>query len=76
MVRTGCSRDAVLKALTVEPAKALGLGESHGSVSKGRRADLLFWTAHPRDPLARLERILVAGDEIDLLPEAGLGDGA
>jgi imidazolonepropionase-like amidohydrolase len=76
MARTGCSREAVLKALTLEPAKALGLGQSHGSVSKGRRADLLFWTAHPLDPLARLERILVAGEPVDLLPEAGFGDGA
>ena len=76
MVRTGCSPEAVMKALTLEPAKALGLGKSHGAIAKGRRADLLFWTAHPLDPLARLEMLLVAGEEIDRLPEAGLGDGA
>lgn len=76
MVRTGASRDSVLAALTLEGAKALGLAESVGSVQAGRRADLLFWSAHPLDPLATLERILVGGEEVERTPRATLGRDA
>ena len=73
MVRTGASAEAVLRALTLEGAKALGLGEQLGSVAKGRRADLLFWSGDPMDPVTRLERILVGGESVDLLPRASFG---
>jgi imidazolonepropionase-like amidohydrolase len=73
MHRLGCSREAVLRALTSEPAKALGLGDKVGAVSKGHRADLLFFSGDPLDPLSRLELVMSAGEEVELVPLAGGG---
>ena len=70
MVRTGCSRKAVLEALTTEPAAALGLSDKVGSIEPGRRADLLFWSGDPLDPTSRLVAIMVSGEMVPRLPHA------
>lgn len=62
MVRAGLSADLALKALTSEPAAALGLAEQVGSIQKGRRADLLFWSGDPFEPATRLLRVMSGGD--------------
>jgi imidazolonepropionase-like amidohydrolase len=72
MARTGCSREKVLAALTLEPAKALGLEATVGSVQSGRRADLLFWSGDPLEPVSRLEAVMVGGEIVEPLPEARL----
>lgn len=70
MVRTGASAERVLSAMTLEAARVLGVEEQVGAVAKGRRADLAFWTNHPLDPLARLDRVMVGGEWIE--PVAGV----
>lgn len=75
MARTGCSRAAVLAALTREPAAVLGLEDEVGSIQSGRRADLLFWSGDPLDPTTRLEQVMVAGERVER-PASASGDGA
>ena len=72
MVRTGCSRDKVLGALTKVPAAMLGVGDEMGTIEKGRRADLLFWSGDPLDPASRLERVMVAGAFVPRMKSAVL----
>lgn len=76
MHRTGCTREGVLRALTLEGAKALGLADKVGSIQKGRRADLLFWSGDPLDPATRLEFVLVGGERIDPYPPATLAEAS
>jgi hypothetical protein len=76
MARTGCSARRVLEALTLEPARALGLADAVGSIKKGARADLLFWSGDPLDPTSRLLAVHVAGEEVEPLPEATVSDAA
>lgn len=71
MVRAGCPRDEALAAVTNRAAAALGVADKVGSIEPGRRADLLFWSTDPLDPLARLERVMVAGETVDRIGRAG-----
>lgn len=58
-VRYGAPWDLALRALTLEPAEAIGLGSSAGSIEPGKDADLVFWTGDPLDP--REHVLLVVG---------------
>lgn len=64
LVRCGLPRDVALKAVTLTPARALGLAERVGSIDAGKDADLLLFSADPLDPTARLLRIWHRGKEI------------
>lgn len=48
-VREGVARDVALKAITLEPAKMLGVGDQFGSLAAGKVANLAVWSG---DPLA------------------------
>jgi hypothetical protein len=61
MARTGLDRRTVLEAATMGGATALGLERSHGSITEGRDADLLFLSGEPLDPTTRIERVMLRG---------------
>ncbi len=59
------SADAdVLKAITSDAAKLLGIADQTGRVAVGLSADLVVWSDHPLRPGARVERVFVAGEEV------------
>jgi imidazolonepropionase-like amidohydrolase len=60
-VRGGCSEQAALAALTIEPAKMLGLADRVGSVEEGKDADLLVLTGPPLDYRTYVDKALVGG---------------
>lgn len=43
----GLPMDAALRAITINPAKALGIADRVGSLEVGKDADLVIWTADP-----------------------------
>ncbi|MEW6741336.1 MAG: amidohydrolase family protein, partial [Planctomycetota bacterium] len=61
VVKAGLSRKQALEAVTVAPAKLLGVGERIGTIAEGRDADLVFLDGDPFDPLARVVRVMIEG---------------
>jgi imidazolonepropionase-like amidohydrolase len=62
LVREGWPREEALKALTLHPARLLGLEARLGSIEKGKDADLIFLDADPFDPTARVREVMIAGE--------------
>jgi imidazolonepropionase-like amidohydrolase len=57
----GLSRDEALSAITLQGARVLGIEASHGSLEKGKQADLVVLSGEPFDSETRVEKTLVAG---------------
>ena len=47
--------------LTSNPAKALGIDEETGSLSVGKRADIVLWSADPFSVYARPDKVMIDG---------------
>jgi len=63
-VKHGLDRDTALRALTINPARIVGIDDRVGSIEPGKDADLVIWSGDPLDVLSRVERALVDGEEI------------
>jgi imidazolonepropionase-like amidohydrolase len=57
------SDDDVLRWVTANPAWALGIDDVTGTLEKGKRGDVVVWSAHPLSVYARPERVYIAGHE-------------
>ncbi|WP_405219831.1 amidohydrolase [Agrococcus sp. Ld7] len=60
-VREGLDRDTALRAITINPAKVLGVAHEVGSLAVGKRADLVVWSGDWMDPMARPRTVLIDG---------------
>ena len=60
-VRGGCSESTALAALTIVPARLLGLQDRLGSIEKGKDADLLILDGPPLDYRTYVETAIVSG---------------
>jgi len=63
-VKHGLDRDTALRALTINPARIVGIDDRLGSLDVGKDADLVIWSGDPLDVLSRVTRALVDGEEI------------
>jgi hypothetical protein len=61
LVRFGLDRQAALRAVTLEPAHVLGIGDQLGSIEVGRKANLIFFDGDPFDPSRRLQGVMLEG---------------
>ena len=61
LVRAGVQRVEAIRALTINPAKAVGADTRLGSIEKGKDADLVFLDGDPLDPAARVKRVMILG---------------
>lgn len=62
LVRDGLPRDVALKALTLHPAKLLGLGGELGAIEAGLRADLIFLDGDPLGASPHVTRVMIGGE--------------
>jgi imidazolonepropionase-like amidohydrolase len=60
-VRGGCSESTALAALTIVPARLLGLQDRLGSIEKGKDADILILDGPPLDYRTYVETAIVSG---------------
>lgn len=63
-VKHGLDRDTALQALTINPARIIGIDDRLGSIEPGKDADLVVWSGDPLDVLSRVEHALIDGTEI------------
>ena len=60
-VRGGADEKMALKAMTITPAKMLGLDDRIGSLEEGKDADILILNGSPLDYRTYVEQAIVAG---------------
>lgn len=63
-VKEGLDRDVALRAITINPARVLGLAERLGSLEVGKDADLVLWTGDPLDVMQRATAVWLAGKRV------------
>jgi imidazolonepropionase-like amidohydrolase len=62
----GMDRDAALRAVTLEPARAWGVAARLGSLETGKDADVVVWSGDPFELSTRAEHVFIAGRELTL----------
>ena len=65
----GLPKADAIRALTLTPAKILGLGKSVGSIETGKRADLLITTGPLLHSDTRIQRVIARGRTVFELPQ-------
>jgi len=60
----GLTREQALAAITLAPARILGIDKTHGSIEKGKIADLALLSGEPFDSSTRVERTLINGETV------------
>jgi imidazolonepropionase-like amidohydrolase len=63
-VRDGLDRDTALAAVTINPARILGVADRLGSLVPGKDADLVIWSDDPLDVMSRPELAFMRGREV------------
>jgi imidazolonepropionase-like amidohydrolase len=60
-VRLGLPEDVALRAVTIEPAKAILIDHRLGSLEPGKDADIAIWTGNPLDLRNRCVLTIIGG---------------
>jgi imidazolonepropionase-like amidohydrolase len=64
-VREGMDEYAALRAITIIPAKALGVDDRIGSIKVGKDADIAVFTGHPFDYLSKTKAVFINGERTE-----------
>lgn len=65
-VAFGLPKEEALKALTINSAQILGVGEQLGSIEKGKAADLFLADGDPLQASTNIKQMFIAGREVSL----------
>ncbi|MEZ5199952.1 MAG: amidohydrolase [Micropruina glycogenica] len=60
-VKEGLDPEVALRALTINPAKVLGVADRVGSLEEGKLGDVVIWSGDPLDVMQRALQVLIAG---------------
>lgn len=62
--RHGISHDTALRAITINPAKSVGIDDRVGSIKEGKDADILIFSGEPMDFNSKLLEVYFEGEKI------------
>ncbi len=65
-VAHGLPEQAALEALTINPAKILGIADDVGSLEEGKIANVAIWTGSPIQDRSRVETVIIKGERIPM----------
>ncbi len=65
-VAHGLAEEDALKALTINPAKMLGLDDQLGSLEEGKMANVVIWSGSPIQLRSRVEKVIIKGKIIPM----------
>jgi imidazolonepropionase-like amidohydrolase len=65
-VANGLSEEQAIKALTINPAKILGIDDTVGSLEVGKTANVVVWTGSPIQMRSRVQQVIINGKVIPL----------
>jgi imidazolonepropionase-like amidohydrolase len=65
-VAHGLPEKDALEALTINPAKILGIADEVGSLEKGKLANVAIWTGSPIQGRSRVETVIIKGKLIPM----------
>lgn len=63
-VKEGLDPKTALRAITINPAKVMGLADQVGSLEVGKLGDVVVWSGDPLDVMQRAERVFINGEEV------------
>lgn len=63
-VKEGLDEQSALQAITINPAKILGLDDRVGSLEPGKDADIVIFSGDPFDARSRVVRTLIGGETV------------
>jgi len=63
-VKEGLDPATAFRAITINPARIIGVADRLGSLEPGKDADLVIWSGDPLDVMSRAERAYQNGREI------------
>jgi imidazolonepropionase-like amidohydrolase len=61
-IREGLDEQSAIEAVTINPAKILGLADRLGSIEAGKDADIIIFSGNPFDVRSRVEKTLINGE--------------
>ncbi len=64
-VREGLSEEAAFRAITINGARAAGVDNRVGSISKGKDADIVVFSGHPFHYLTKVQAVFINGKQED-----------
>jgi imidazolonepropionase-like amidohydrolase len=63
-VREGLDADTAIEALTINPARIVGIDDRLGSLEVGKDGDLVVWSGDPLNVLSKVRHAFIEGIEI------------
>lgn len=63
-MKEGLDRETALRAVTINPAKVLGLADRLGSLEAGKDADVVLWSGDPLDVMQRALTVWIGGTQV------------
>lgn len=63
-VKGGMDEDEAIRAITINPAEALGIEHLKGELKVGLDADIVIWDKHPFDIMAKTQKVFVYGEDV------------
>jgi len=65
-VANGMSWDDAMASITINPARAFGIGDRFGSLESGKDADVVVWDGDPLELMSAPTAVFIRGEQVEL----------